>query len=55
MEKIDPVTGNAYDREFASYVYHYGMTEQEATAVMAAKTYGERDVVMYVIGKKRVR
>ena len=46
---IDPVTGNDYAREHAMYVRYHGLSDADATRVMSASTYGERDAIFWAI------
>jgi hypothetical protein len=44
-KRIDPVTGGDYWREFDMYVNYHGMNTREATELMAAESYKERDTL----------
>lgn len=42
-KKIDHLTGSDYESEFKIYVHYHNLTNEQATLIMAATTYLERD------------
>lgn len=44
-QKMDTLTGNTYEGELNMYMRYHGLTLEQATLVMSAQTFKERDKI----------